>query len=107
MSASKVVKLLRLARAPCLQQLHYEEALYRGGKGNWCLFNDGVAAPAIVMGISGKPDELIHTEAAVRQGVQVIQRFTGGGTVVVDHNTLMVSLVFEVRVFLTWDPARP
>jgi lipoate-protein ligase A len=46
------------------------------------------ASPAIVMGPSGSIDEV---EAAL----PVIQRFSGGGTVVVDEDTLFFSLVVQ------------
>ncbi len=42
-----------------------------------------------------KPDALIHMEAAKAAGIQVIKRFTGGGTVVVDRNTTFCSLIFR------------
>lgn len=48
-----VVRLLRLARYPLLEQLRLEEALMRGSAANWFLLNDGAPAPAIVLGISG------------------------------------------------------
>lgn len=44
-----------------------------------------------------KPDTLIHVEAAKAAGIQVIKRFTGGGTVVVDHNTTFCSLIFRAE----------
>ena len=40
-----------------------------------------------------KPDEWVHTTAAREAGFQLIKRFTGGGTVVVDGNTLFATLV--------------
>jgi lipoate-protein ligase A len=45
------------------------------------------------MGISGKPEELIHSEKTRGFGYPVIQRFSGGGTVIVDANTLFVSFI--------------
>ncbi len=36
----------------------YEEALMRADERNWCVINNG-SPKAIVMGISGKPDQLI------------------------------------------------
>ncbi len=40
-----------------------------------------------------KPEALVHIGAAKATGVQVIKRFTGGGTVVVDHNTTFSTLI--------------
>jgi lipoate-protein ligase A len=42
--------------------------------------------------------ELINVQQAQKQQLQVIKRFTGGGTVVVDHNTVFTSLVMQVRI---------
>ncbi len=44
-----------------------------------------------------KPEQLIHTEQAKQAGVQVIKRFSGGGTVVTDSNTLFATLIMHSR----------
>ena len=44
-----------------------------------------------------KKDELIHTEAAKKAGIEVIKRFSGGGTVVVDHNTVFATLIMQAE----------
>lgn len=51
------------------------------------------------MGISGKPEALIDVPYARRAGFEVIKRFTGGGTVVVDSNTLFVTLIGDADAF--------
>lgn len=52
-AAPPVVRLLRLRGYPILEQLRLEEALLRSHTGNWFVINDGAAAPAVVLGISG------------------------------------------------------
>ena len=42
-----------------------------------------------------KVEELVHEEAAKKAGVQLIRRFTGGGTVIVDHNTVFAGLIMH------------
>jgi len=74
------------------KQLQLEEALLRVDHRNWCILNQG-SSDAIVMGISGKPHELINKESYSRNSVPVIRRFSGGGCVFVDHDTLFVSLI--------------
>ncbi|GLC33907.1 hypothetical protein PLESTB_000816600 [Pleodorina starrii] len=90
-----VLNILRLCRLPIYTQLHLEEALLRATKDNWLIINDGAFNPAIVVGISGRPPELVQCDEAVRYGIQAIRRFTGGGTVVIDHDTLFSTLIMQ------------
>lgn len=48
---------------------------------------------AIILGIGGKMDRLVNVPAARRDGVLVLRRFSGGGTVVVDHNSLWTTFI--------------
>ncbi len=73
-------------------QLAIEEALLRVDMGNWCLVNRG-SVPVVVMGISGKPQELLHLDQVETMGVPILRRYSGGGTVVVDKDTLFVSFI--------------
>ncbi|CAG7906462.1 hypothetical protein BRARA_D00982 [Brassica rapa] len=88
-----LMNVVKLRGTPILQQLLLEERLLRSSSANWCIVNDGTNLPNIVMGLSGKPCELVELEPVIRDRVPVIKRFTGGGTVVVDENTLFVSLI--------------
>jgi lipoate-protein ligase A len=89
-----MLNLLHAKNLPILSQLQMEEALLRVGSGNWCLINEG-SPKAIVMGISGKAEELINKEHFDKNPLPVIRRFSGGGTVVVEENTLFVTFIFE------------
>lgn len=120
------VKFLKLAALPILQQLQLEEALLRATSQNWFLINEGTPAPSIVMGVSGcvgagdlpdrllfllqtrpdttharnwdcrKVEELIRVDQARNRQLGVIKRFTGGGTVVVDADTIFTTLIMQV-----------
>lgn len=79
---------------PILEQLRLEEALLRLDGGNWCLVNEAIP-PAIVMGISGKMDELVDQTKAQTLNIPVIKRFSGGGTVILDEDTFCVSFLFN------------
>lgn len=90
------IRLLHLENLPILQQLHLEEALLRADRGNWCLINTG-SPPAIVMGISGKPEQLVDASLMERNSVPLIKRFSGGGTVYIDPNTVFVTWICNVE----------
>lgn len=88
-----LMNLVRMNGVPILQQLHLEEKLLRTSSDNWCIINDGTPDPTIVMGMSGKPAELLDVKLVLRDKISVIRRFTGGGTVIVDHGTIFVSFI--------------
>lgn len=86
--------LLHLRGYPIFEQLQLEEALLRADKRNWCLINEG-SSPAIVMGISGNVEALVDREKTEKNSIPLIKRFSGGGTVVVDGNTLFVTFICQ------------
>lgn len=100
------MNILKLTNVPILEQLRIEEALLRADQGNWCLINTG-APPAIVMGISGKPHLLLDLEKVRRDQVQVIKRFSGGGTVYIDPQTVFVTLICNVADFSICSQPKP
>ncbi len=86
------LNILKLTQEPILEQLRFEEALLRADDRNWCILNTG-STPAIVLGISGKPErdiDLVHWQ---KKPVDLIRRFSGGGTVFVDSHTCFLTLI--------------
>lgn len=93
LSSSKPhLNLLRLKDISIIDQLCLEEALLRTDNEQWCILNEN-ASPAIVMGISGKPELLINQEHLEKHPIPVIRRFSGGGTVVIDENTCFATFI--------------
>lgn len=90
------LNLVQLDSIPILQQLRWEEALLRTNGENWCLINYG-SPPAIVMGISGKVETLIDQEHYRKKPIPLIRRFSGGGTVLVDEETLLITFIFNAN----------
>ena len=86
--------LLHLQNTPIFEQLKLEEALLRNDTRNWILIGEG-SPPAIVMGISGKKEEMIDEKKVQALGIPLIKRFSGGGTVLVDENTLFVTFICQ------------
>jgi len=93
-----IIHLIHLKDVPILEQLQLEEALLREDTRNFCILNEG-STPAIVMGISGKPQELIDMAKANDLEIPIIKRFSGGGTVVVDKDTLFVTFLCNKEEF--------
>jgi lipoate-protein ligase A len=89
----RAIRVLRLEQVPLLQQLRIEEALFRTDNRNWCVLNRGSSPPTVVMGISGQVQALVDCEAARRRAVPVLRRYSGGGTVVTDSDTVLVSFI--------------
>jgi lipoate---protein ligase len=88
------LQLLHLFDYPIYEQLLLEEKLLRTDERNWCIINEG-SPVSIVMGISGKKDELVDCKRAAAAQIPLIKRFSGGGTVIVDENTLFVTFIFH------------
>jgi len=99
------VKILRLRGVPIAQQLRLEEGLHRSKIGEdapkngtgWVVLNHPgeVQEPTIVLGFSGKIHKLVDEEQRELQQVKMLRRFTGGGTVVVDENTIFASFLMN------------
>ena len=109
-AAALPLRVVRAAGATVLAQLRLEETLLRHGAGSWLVVNDGVGGaggagggagerdwteprPVAVLGVSGRVQELLDVQRCVDAGVGAVRRFTGGGTIVADENTIMVSAV--------------
>lgn len=82
--------LLNLCNFPIFSQLQIEEALLRTSTLNVCIINKG-SPPAIVLGISNRYDEHVIQKVSI----PVIQRFSGGGSVVVDEDTIFLSFLCQ------------
>jgi lipoate-protein ligase A len=88
------LNLIHLENNSIFDQLLLEEALLRGDDRNFCIINRG-SPPAIVMGISGKPEKLIDRQRYEQNPIPLIRRFSGGGTVVIDSSTLFITFIFN------------
>lgn len=80
--------LLHTKGLPIQRQLELEEAFLRLDDRPLIFINEGTSTPAIVMGISQKPELVVE-----KTTLPLIRRFSGGGTVVVDENTLFVTFI--------------
>ena len=85
---------IHLQNVPIVEQLQLEETLLRTDNRNFCIVNKG-SPRTIVMGISGKMEGLLNGELVQRDNIPVIRRFSGGGTVIVDEETLFITFIFS------------
>ena len=88
------LNLLFLKNEPIFKQLQIEEALLRSDQNNWCIINHG-SPKAIVMGISCQKEKLVHLEIAKQFQLPLIRRFSGGGTVVINEQTIFTTFIFN------------
>ena len=90
------INLLVLEGVSILEQLKIEEALLKADSNNWCLLNTG-SIKSIILGISGKLEQLIDFSYWEKSPIPIIRRFTGGGTVVVDQDTVFATMLFNKK----------
>lgn len=92
------INLLHFYNLPILEQLQIEEALLRADAGNYFLINEG-SPDSVVMGISAKTEEVVQEKALEQANIPLIRRFSGGGTVFVDSNTLFMTFICNHSTF--------
>ncbi len=89
--------LLKFNNLNIYEQLLIEEALLRTDDRNFCIINDG-SPNAIVLGISSSVEKFVDHKKAQKNNIPLIQRYSGGGTVFVDSNTVFVSFIINKEV---------
>ena len=97
-----VVNVVRCQGLNILQQLQAEEVLLRRTKQNWFLMNSGMSGLSIVLGFGGRMQELVDAKrvqdgVSAGKSIELIRRYTGGGTVIVDESTLFASFVMNTE----------
>ncbi len=85
---------IELHHEPIEKQLQLEQRLLRQETASFCIINRG-SPRTIVLGISGQPELLLDLGRVRADGVPVIRRFSGGGTVIVDEGTFFVTLILS------------
>lgn len=88
------IHLIELYQTPIYEQLEIEEALLRADDRSFCIINYG-SPKAIVMGSSGEPERWLDLQKVKRDQIPVIKRFSGGGTVIVDEQTLFITFIIS------------
>lgn len=76
------------------QQQSWNNVVKEDGRPSWDV--DATTrneAAAIVLGIGGKPDQLLHLDLVRNDNVLTLKRFSGGGTVVLDYDSIWTTLI--------------
>lgn len=83
---------LCLDHTPIFTQLQIEEALLRNTNDNFLITN---IAPreAIVLGVSRQLDTDVHVATAQQDQIPIIKRYSGGGSVFLDENSLIITWI--------------
>nr|PVC53016.1 hypothetical protein MACL_00000376 [Theileria orientalis] len=82
-----------------LRQLRFEEFLYRNATPiahncSFFLVNGSHIDRSVVLGLSGNPSDFIKNFKFCKdRGIKLIKRFSGGGTVLIDENTVTSSFI--------------
>ncbi|KAG2386233.1 hypothetical protein C9374_002679 [Naegleria lovaniensis] len=100
---------LRNKQYPIYDMLRLEESIMRcdSNKENiYILTNEGTPEKSIIMGSSGNVEKLVFTENTIKDKIPIVKRFSGGGTVLVDEQTVFVSIIgsHQFLKYSSFDP---
>ncbi|UKJ89187.1 Lipoate--protein ligase [Theileria orientalis] len=82
-----------------LRQLRFEEFIYRNASplahnSSFFLVNGSHVDRSVVFGLSGNPSDFVKDLKFCKdRGIKLIKRFSGGGTVLIDENTVTSSFI--------------
>jgi lipoate---protein ligase len=78
------------------EQLKLEEGLLKTNDENWCIVNLG-SPTSVVLGAFN--DEKLHLQLDLikKDKIPLIKRFSGGGSVIVDENTIFITFIFSKK----------
>ena len=86
------IHLIVLKNTPIEKQLAIEETLLRSDNRFFVVI--GTELPkAIVMGSSQKKEEVVHLDKANAREIPILQRYSAGGCVILDKDSIMVSFI--------------
>lgn len=91
------INLLHTKNLNISEQLKLEEDLLKKTLASWCIINEG-SKKTIVMGSSNKKKDFLNIDLIKKDKIPIISRFTSGGTVIVDENTIFISFIFSKKL---------
>jgi lipoate-protein ligase A len=98
----RVLDLTMTSGMSLYSQLSIEEGIFRCDHSTncWLLINR-LPPPhnEIVLGASGRPELWVNLSSCFTDKIPLLKRFSGGGTVFTDHNTIFLSFIFSAAAF--------
>ncbi len=88
--------LLKTVGVSIYDQLRFEECFFRTTADCLIWINQG-SPDAVVLGVSSCKEQLIHLHLVDALNIPLIRRYSGGGTVVVDSDTIFVTFIFNAK----------
>jgi lipoate---protein ligase len=90
------LQVLFLENLPVFTQLSLEQSLLSLSSENYLIIHKS-PKESVVMGISGKKEQLVYEENLKEDHIPLIKRYSGGGCVYLDNNSLMLSYIFNKK----------
>ena len=91
-----MLSLIHTKKLNIFKQLRLEEILLKNYDKPFCLINEGTSS-SVILGISNVAQDLVEIEKAKKDNIPILKRFTAGGCVFVDKNTLFVTFIFSKK----------
>ncbi len=90
------MKIMHLENINISKQLEIEKDILQNSQNDYLILNHG-SKETIVLGILNKEKDLIHLNNAQKDNISITRRFSAGGTVFVDNNTLFVTFILSQK----------
>ncbi|KPK32858.1 MAG: hypothetical protein AMS24_02990 [Chlamydiae bacterium SM23_39] len=90
------INLIKTKNLNILKQLQLEEYIFKKREDSWCIINEGTEK-TIVLGVSNDINSHVNMELIKKNKIPIIKRFTGGGSVIVDKNTIFVTFIISKK----------
>jgi lipoate-protein ligase A len=93
MRANALLRCVRTHNTDIARVLRLEEGLLRHRVGeDWLTMCDGASTRGVVLGVSSKLHALVDEAYAKETDARIVRRFTGGGTIACDGDTMFVGM---------------
>ncbi len=93
-----MLKFLEFENLAIEKQLTLEKELLKKQQGSFCLINHNLLSPTIVLGISNRRENYVDLKKLQSWPLTILRRFSGGGAVVIDKDTILITFIIEKKI---------